>query len=227
MIASLKSRLRRFEHEMRNRFGISIETPKARRQAWMHYQLMDHAFLRTWWWNLEEFAPGAWRANQPSPRQIERYAKMGIRSILNLRGDGRYSHYLFEEEACARFGVNLTSLTFSARRLSPREDMLELIEAMRQIEKPFLIHCKSGSDRTGLAAALYLAIIEGAPIKKARRQLHWRFLHLSSTDTGVLDHVFDVYDEDNAQDPIPLLDWLKTRYDHVALTESWEAKRLA
>ena len=225
MFATMKSRLRRFEHEMRQRFGVSIETPKERRQAWWHYQLMDHAFLRTWWWNLEEFAPGAWRANQPSPRQIERYAEMGIRTILNLRGDGRYSHYLFEEEACARHGISLVSLTFSARRLSPRADMLELVETMRRIEKPFLIHCKSGSDRTGLAAALYLAIIEGRPVREARRQLHWRFLHLSSTDTGVLDHVFDAYEAETVETPMPLMEWLETRYDHEALTASWEAGR--
>lgn len=225
MLATLKSRLRQFEHEMRQRFGVSIETPKARRRAWWHYQLMDHAFLRAWWWNLEEFAPGAWRANQPSPRQIERYAAMGIRTILNLRGDGRYSHYLFEEEACARHGIELVSLTFSARRLSPRSDMLELVETMRQIEKPFLIHCKSGSDRTGLAAALYLAVIEGRPVREARRQLHWRFLHLSSTDTGVLDHVFDAYEADAEKGAITLEDWLETRYDHQALTASWESGR--
>ncbi|MCV6595590.1 MAG: tyrosine-protein phosphatase [Mangrovicoccus sp.] len=225
MLATIKSRLRHFEHDMRQRFGVSIATPKERRQAWWHFQLMDHAFLRVLWWNLDEFASGAWRANQPSPRQLERYAQMGIRTILNLRGEGRYSHFLFEEEACARHGLKLISLTFSARKLSPRADMLELIETMREIEKPFLVHCKSGSDRTGLAAALYLAIIEGRPVAEARRQLHWRFLHLSSTDTGILDHIFDVYEEDVKTAPMSLLEWLETRYDHEALTASWQAKR--
>ncbi|MEM1361524.1 MAG: sulfur transferase domain-containing protein [Pseudomonadota bacterium] len=225
MSTSLKSRLRQFEHAMRDRFGASIATPRDRRRAWWHFQLMDHAFLRVLWWNLAEFAPGAWRANQPSARQIARYAQRGIKTIINLRGDGRFSPLLFEEEACEKAGITLVTLRFSARRLSPRADMLDLVNVMRAAEKPFLIHCKSGSDRTGLAAALYLAIVERQPVAKARQQLHWRYLHLSSTDTGVLDYVFDAYERDTVDSPMTVLQWLETRYNGEALMKEWKAKR--
>jgi protein tyrosine/serine phosphatase len=222
---TLKSRFRSIEHGLRDRYGRSIDGARARRRAWWHFQLLDHAFLRVMWWNLFEIAPGVWRSNQPSPNRLKRYKRMGIRSVINLRGAVQQSPYLFEEEACARLGLNLHDITLSARKLVPRENILALIALMRTVERPLVLHCKSGADRAGFASAIYLAVIEGVPVAEARQQLHWRYLHLASTDTGVLDHVFDVYEADFEADPLSLEDWLTTRYDADALTASWNASR--
>lgn len=225
MPQSLKSRFREIEHGLRRRYGKDISTPAARRRAWWHFQLMDHAFLRAFWWNMEEIAPGVWRSNQPSPGRLARYKRMGIRSIINLRGAAKQSPYLFEREACEALGLTLHDITLSARKLVPREDILALIDLMRTAEKPFVMHCKSGADRAGFASALYLAVVEGRPLAEARRQLHWKYLHLSNDDTGILDHVFDIYEADTAAEPMDLETWLRTRYDDRALSRSFKAKR--
>lgn len=222
---TLKSRFRAIEHALRDRYGRSIDDARARRRAWWHFQLLDHAFLRIVWWNLFEIAPGVWRSNQPSPRRLKRYRRMGIRNVINLRGEVQQSPFLFEREACAQLGMQLHNITLSARKLVPRENMLALIELMRTVDKPFVLHCKSGADRAGFASAIYLAVIEDVPVRVARQQLHWRYMHLASTDTGVLDHVFDVYEAEKAAHPMRFEDWLRTRYDHAALTQSWNAKR--
>lgn len=221
----IKARFREFERSMRKKYGRKINTPQQRRQAWIHFQLFDHAFLRAAWWNLEEIAPGVWRSNQPSPKRVDRYAKMGIRSIINLRGELRHSPYLFEREACDKHGIELLNIEFSARKLVPREKVQELIELMRTAPRPTLMHCKSGSDRAGFASVLYLAVIEGRPIREARKHLHWKYLHLSSTDTGILDHVLDVFEQDSAQTGQTLEQWIATSYDHDALTRSWKKSR--
>ena len=227
MTLTLKARIREIEHGLRRRYGRDISTPRARRQAWWHFQLLDHAFLRILWTNQVEIVPGVWRANQPSPGRLKRYHGKGIRSVINLRGEAQQSHHLFEREACEALGLTLHNVTLSARKLVPRDELLALIDLMRRVEKPVVMHCKSGSDRAGFAAALYLAIVEGRPIREARRQLHWRYLHLASSDTGILDHVFDVYEADVAGSPMPmpLEHWIATRYDHAALTASWKAGR--
>ena len=221
----LKSRFRALEHDLRDRYGRSIDDPRSRRRAWWHFQLLDHAFLRVVWWNLFEIAPGVWRSNQPSPKRLKRYKRMGILNVINLRGAAQQSPYLFEEEACAKLGLNLHNITLSARRLVPRENILALIELLRTVDRPLVLHCKSGADRAGFASAIYLAVIEGQPVAEARQQLHWRYLHLASTDTGVLDHVFDVYEAECEIEPMSFETWVETRYDHEALTASWEAKR--
>lgn len=225
MSTSLKARFREIEHGLRRRYGRDISTPAARRRAWWHFQLLDHAFLRSFWWNLDQVAPGVWRSNQPSQGRLKRYKKMGIRSIINLRGKVKHSPYLFEREACEQLGLTLHDITLSARKLVPREDIQQLIALMRAAEKPFLLHCKSGSDRAGFASAIYLAVIEGVPVSEARKQLHWKYLHLKNDDTGILDYVFDAYEAETAETPMDFETWLNTRYDDRALTRAWKANR--
>ncbi len=221
----IRSAFRDFERAVARRYGRQIDTPRNRRRAWLHFHLFDHAILRGVWWNLEEIAPGVWRSNQPSPARIARYKRMGIKTIINLRGEKQQSHYLFEEEACAREGIALMNVELSARKLVSRESLLGLIALMRAAERTMLMHCKSGSDRAGFASVLYLAIVEGEEVSAARRMLHWKYLHLKTTDTGILDHVLDVYEADRAETGLDLEGWIATRYDPEALTDSWKAKR--
>jgi len=227
MLERLNTALRRFEARLRDRYGSDISTPAARRAAWWHFQLIDHAFLRVFWTNLDTVAEGVYRSNQPSPARLERYRDMGIRTVINLRGAARSSPILFEAEACARLGLRFVSVEgFSARRL-PELAAIRALEALfRSLPRPFVMHCKSGSDRAGLASALYLLLIEGRPAAEAARQLHWRYIHLKRTDTGVLDHMLRVYAREGEARGIAFTDWLEAGYDPAAITRSFEDWRL-
>jgi protein tyrosine phosphatase (PTP) superfamily phosphohydrolase (DUF442 family) len=217
MFDHLKSRLDAFERKMRAAHGNDISTPSGRRAAFWHFHLMDHAFLRLLWTNLDEIAPGVWRSNQPGPRRLRRYRDMGIRTVLSLRGEGLSSHRLFEEEACRELGLELVTISLKARDLVSRRRLLDLLDIFDRIEKPFVMHCKSGSDRAGLAAALYLLHVEGRPVEEARKMLSWRYIHFRNSATGILDHMLDAYARDNAAEPMPIRRWIKSRYDPEAL----------
>ncbi|ALG90810.1 MULTISPECIES: phosphatase domain-containing protein [Actibacterium] len=225
MFGQIKSRLDEFERSLRQSFGNDISTPDGRRAAFWHFQLMDHAFLRVLWTNLDEIAPGVWRSNQPSPKRLKRYHAMGIRSVLTLRGSNPRSHFLFEKESCEALGMSLHSVSISARELAPKQHLLHLLNLFETIEKPFVMHCKSGADRAGLASALYLMHIEGRPAAEAARQLSLRYLHLRNDRTGILDHMLDAYAADTAQSPMPIRTWIETRYDPEALTEAFRESR--
>lgn len=54
----------------------------------------------------------------------------------------------------------------------------QLIKTMRDAPKPLLIHCMSGADRTGLAAALYVAAIAKGSEGAAEWQLSPRYGHI-------------------------------------------------
>lgn len=221
MFKQIKTRLDRLESTLRNSFGDDISTPKGRRAAFWHFQLMDHAFLRVLWTNLYQVAPDVWRSNQPSPRRLARYKRMGIKSILSLRGSKPKSHHLFEQEACEQLGMALHTISINARKAPPRNRLIELLDFFDQIEKPFLMHCKSGADRAGLASALYLIHAEGKSPAEAAGQLHWRFMHLRNAPTGIMDELVDLYALDTAQEPISLRHWIETRYDPTLLTRSF------
>ncbi|WP_090203543.1 tyrosine-protein phosphatase [Yoonia litorea] len=213
------------ERDLRLSFGQDITDPVERRKSARHVFWLDHGVLRKLWNNFAEVAPGVYRSNHPDHKRFARYKAMGIKTILNLRGVQKQPHYLFTEESCRLLGLDLVTVKFSARQAPHRERLLELFEVFETIEKPFLIHCKSGADRTGLVAALYLLVVEGAPLEVAMRQLSFRYLHIRRTATGILDHFFEVYALRNAKEPIGIVDWIKTEYDRDALTESFAAKQ--
>jgi protein tyrosine/serine phosphatase len=115
----------------------------------------------------------------------------------------------------------------SARKAAPRDEYLRLFDIFDTAERPMVMHCKSGADRTGIASALYLLVCEGAPMAEARKQLRfWPFLHLKRSATGILDHILDLYERRCATTgPIAIRDWFATEYDPVVATESFAAHR--
>ncbi len=226
MFVRLRDRLTDLERHLRENTGRSIATPADRRRAWWHFQLIDHAFLRGLWTNLYQVAPGVWRANQPSPGKLVRYKdRLGLQAVLNLRGATGGSHYLFEAEACRALGLRLVDIRFSAGAAPQIDALLALLDAFDSLPRPFLMHCKSGSDRAGLAAALYLIHAEGRPVAEAKAQLHWRYLHAHWTRTGILDHFLDSYAADTASAPMPLREWVETRYDRDAMRHAYARRR--
>jgi protein tyrosine/serine phosphatase len=223
-----QSWFRRFkgrEHAWRDYIGGDISTPEARKRARFHFNWLDHGILRIWWKNFHEIAPDVYRANQPSPERLAEFKAMGIRTILNLRGTSKHSHYLFEREACLGLGLTLIDRRLYAADLASRAEILALIDEMAEIEKPCVMHCKSGSDRTGFAAILYLNLFCDVPLEVAMKQLHWRHFHLRHSKNGILDLFFEAYIRDNERSSISLLDWIKTGYDREALRLEFHKSR--
>lgn len=221
----LTDRLRNARRWLSQSHAADLATKAGRRRAWWHLQLADHGLLRSLWSNRSEIAPGVYRSNQPDPKRIAKLAAEGIRTIINLRAAIPASYYLFEREACAEQGLVLISHQLSSGTLPPRAELLALCDTFATVQKPVLIHCKSGADRTGLAAAIYLILIGNAPVDVALRQLHWRYLHFSNGPRGVLDHLIRAYGRAQADSGIRLRDWISTTYDPVALTAEFRAGR--
>ncbi|WP_242500385.1 tyrosine-protein phosphatase [Tropicimonas sp. IMCC6043] len=213
------------ERRLRRSFGNDISTPRMRRQAWWHFNLFDHAFLRVPWTNFDKVAEGVYRSNHPGPRRLVRYKEMGIRGVLNLRGDDGYSPWLFEKEACEALGLDLRVAKIYARKAAGRSEIISLIDTMREMPKPFVMHCKSGADRAGFASVLYKVIFEGTPVEEARKHLAVKYIHFDWTETGIVDHIIDLYELRNAAAPIDMESWFRTEYDQPLATETFRLKR--
>jgi hypothetical protein len=91
-----------------------------------------------------------------------------LASILNLRGgaptDWWYAH---EVNTAQRLGVDFYDLPLGSTRRPSRAELLALLDLFERCRYPLLIHCKSGSDRTGLAVALYRLTKLGQPPEQA------------------------------------------------------------
>jgi len=131
--------------------------------------------------NFHEVVAGElYRSNQPSAAQIAAYAKdYGIRSIVNLRGENSHAAWYGDEIAkAAELGLTHVDFRMSASRELSVEDMARLTSLMRDLPKPILVHCQSGSDRTGLVSAIYLNQITGIDAEDAEKQLSIRYGHI-------------------------------------------------
>lgn len=219
----LFKRISDWERALRASYNTDLSTPENRRRAHIYNLCFDHAILRGIWTNYFEIAPGVYRSNHPTPKRFAAMKAMGMKSVLNLRGSFGAAHYLTERETCDELGLTLVSISMQARHAPPGEEILAMIAAFRNLEKPFVMHCKSGADRAGFASAVYLLVMEGAPMDRARRMLGLRYLHVKQSKTGVLDHILDVYEARNARDPIGFEEWVRTEYDAAAMQADYQA----
>lgn len=207
--------------------AVDLSDPAQRRRAFWAYQLMDHAILRHLWSNFDKVAPGVYRSNQPSHWRLKRYRRMGISTILYLRASSEKWAYHFERESLAALDMTMINVPLHSRSAPTRAALQSLIATFRSIAKPFLMHCKSGADRAGLASAVYLMVMEGKDVHAARRMLSPRYIHLKFTKTGVLDLMLDKYEARHAATAISFEDWIDREYDADALQAEFDAGRTA
>jgi len=202
-----------------------MKTPGQRFAAWIEMVFMDHGIFRLIYSNTHRVSPNMYRMSQPAPHHIARLARLGVKTIVNLRGARDGGEYLLEKEACARHGIALIDFPISSRDAPRKTDARKLKELFARIEYPAMLHCKSGADRAGLGAALYLHLHEGRPAHEAARQLHWKYGHFRQAKTGILDFFFDSYGKRNADEAVDLMLWSEGDYDPETLKRDFRTGR--
>lgn len=175
--------------------------------------LVDHGIFRLLYLNRHRLGAKAWRSAQPAPHQIQGFAREGVRTIINLRGERKCGSYWLEQAACRRHGLALIDFKLYSRGAPSCEVLRGAVELFRRIEYPVLMHCKSGADRAGLMSVIYRHTVDGVPMPEAIRELSWRYGHFRRSPTGILDAVFERYIADTAVEPMAFLDWVDNRYD--------------
>ena len=172
---------------MESIFHGDLSARHGRLLAWIDSLFIDHAALRLVWGNWGVVLPGVmYRANHPTPGRLARARRrFGLKSLINLRGVTRSGSDALSRDQAARLGLAFIDVPLSSGRAPTRETLLALGEAMRAAPKPALLHCKSGADRAGFAAAVFL-LVEGATVRTALGQLSLRHGHLRGSRAGVL-----------------------------------------
>jgi protein tyrosine phosphatase (PTP) superfamily phosphohydrolase (DUF442 family) len=206
---------------------VDLSSPAGRQRAWLNSLLVDHAALRIGWRNWGVVEPGRlYRSNHPLPWQLAAaQRRFGLRSVINLRGHRLDcgSDALGRTQA-GRLGLIHADAPFESRGAPHKDRILRLVDLLPTLPEPILIHCKSGADRTGLIAGIWL-LLQGRPVAAALDQLHWRFGHVAASRTGILDAFFHAYARHQAtHGPKPFLDWLRQDYDEAALRAAFTSR---
>ena len=106
--------------------------------------------------------------------------RLGIRTVVNLRGHGRGGTWYRDETAvCSELGLTHVTISFPVDSWPARFRLIELLETVDGADGPILMHCLRGVDRTGWASAV-LDLAAGRSVDQARQRLAWWRGHLCS-----------------------------------------------
>jgi protein tyrosine/serine phosphatase len=199
----------------------------AKPASYLDMLFLDHGIFRVVYGNLHQLDANAWRAAQPAPHQIRHAARLGVRTIVNLRGERPCGSYWLEQAACQRYGIKLVNYQVRSRAAPSLGELRGARDLFEQIEYPILMHCKSGADRAGLMSVLYRHLRGGVPIEQAIKELSLRYGHIRQADTGVLDAFFERYLADTRERPMAFFEWVETVYDPDELKQTFRANGLA
>jgi protein tyrosine/serine phosphatase len=204
-----------------------LSTLRGRRNAWVDALFVDHAVLRVFWTNFATVVPGKlYRSNHPTPGNLRHFTrKVGLKSLINLRGQAKNGSDALSRDEARRLGLDFYDMAFESRGAPHKDRILRLAGILEQMRAPALIHCKSGADRAGLVAGLYI-LINGGSSADAMKQLSLKFGHIKHSKTGILDAFFKLYQR-TAEGEKLFLDWVREDYDEEELRAAFRAGRVA
>lgn len=150
-------------------------------------------------WHFQHFrlgpiADGFFRSRQPSAGELTRtIERQGIRTVINLRGRNPKREWFREEEEATRGrGVTLVSLPFETFDWPPRIETGRFVAAVRRAERPVLIHCATGIDRSGWAAGV-IRLLRGESLDAALVELSRARGHVCDPVNCPLHQFFEMY----------------------------------
>ena len=104
--------------------------------------------------NFYQLTPEVYRSKQPDDEAMSALEGMGMRTVLNLR------EYHSDEDEARGTALKLYRVPVNAGDVDDKF-VLESLRVIANAEKPVLIHCWHGSDRTGVVSAMYRMVFQG------------------------------------------------------------------
>jgi hypothetical protein len=148
--------------------------------------------------NLHEVRAGAvFRSGQMSADHLRRaVAAKHIRTVVNLRGSCPDFNWYQDESRCTHeMNASQEDVCLSAIRLPSPTELRRLIEVLDRAERPILLHCRQGVDRTGLASMAAKLLEPGVSLRRAKRQLGLGFGYVPLNGTETMLKFVDLYEE--------------------------------
>lgn len=171
--------------------------------------------------NLHEVSPGRfYRAAEMDGVLLKQIvADHKIRSVVDLRldKDERDSAGRVERDVAAEVGVEYKFFPLPGSRVPSREQVLELVKLFDSLPEPILVHCSSGTHRSGVVSAVWLMVKLGVPLDVAREQLSLKygFVSIERKLKGLfqgyptIDHLLAEFEVSGASRGLGFREWLE------------------
>jgi protein tyrosine/serine phosphatase len=165
-------------------------------------------------------AGDVYRSGQPSGHRLRQLARScGLRTVVNLRGETEDDWYFEEHKIGRELGIRVVDVGLWASEAPETDQLRLLVDTLADAPGAVLVHCNSGGDRSGLAAALALLLRTDATIAGARQQLSLYYGHNPFGRAACQDAVLDQYESWLAKkgwehSTAHLRLWAQTAYSH-------------
>lgn len=142
--------------------------------------------------NFHRVSERLYRGAQPSADGIKKLAALGIKTVINLRGEDDNTRA--EQKEVEAAGMHYYAIAMPGLSRPTDEQMARVVDLMDNEENgPVFVHCKRGSDRTGTVVAVYRIRKEGwddaRAIDEARRY------GMSWTEFGMRGYISNYYQQ--------------------------------
>ncbi len=114
--------------------------------------------------NFYKVSNEIYRSAQPDKEEMRMAEKMGVKTVLSLR------NYNDDKDEAKGTGLILKRVKMNAGDINDKEIIIAM-RIIKESEKPILVHCLHGSDRTGAVIAMYRIIFEGVSKEKAIEEM--------------------------------------------------------
>lgn len=114
--------------------------------------------------NLYKLNDSIFRSEQPDSIEFANLKRIGIKSILNIRTQQK------DKAISGNQDFNYYFVRMRAERIRDVE-IEKTLKIIKDAPKPILIHCKHGSDRTGIVIAMYRIVFENRTKEEALNEL--------------------------------------------------------
>lgn len=161
--------------------------------------------------NFREVDPGRfYRSAQLTAEELSQVVdKYGIKTVISLRGAPEHTNWYQEQvQVLKEKDVTFQAVWWTAEHFPPKEELIKYVDLLKTAEYPILIHCRVGSDRTGLATAIYAMDFLRTPKEVAIAQhLNFDYWHVETFKPAMVEFV------KRYRGP----DWSRSKYDECAL----------
>ncbi len=187
--------------------------------------IKDHGFVRALFNNnFHNIDNNFFRSAQPSTNVLRKYIKKyKFKTVVNLRNsdDSVTSFFLLEKKLLASNNVKMINVAISGSSLPDKYTLLSFIEIFKKNQRPLLVHCKSGADRTGFFSALYIFYLHN-DLDLALKQFSLKYFHFKNSKTAILHYFFEVLRSEQISSK-NLEEWISNEYNEKHITKKFKS----
>ncbi|MEW6732399.1 MAG: tyrosine-protein phosphatase [Acidobacteriota bacterium] len=131
-----------------------------------------------------------YRGAQPDEEDFRALAALGIKTVINLREEGKD----FEAQAVSAAGMRYIHMPMSDSKLPPDERAAEFLKIVNDpANGPVFVHCAGGRHRTGVMVAVYRLNFYGWDIERAYQEMKEYDFYTRWGHGAMKDYVFSYY----------------------------------